>query len=68
MLTVAPALALIDRRADRELGVFDVRCDGSDSVDSITPVGEAVSRQYCLVPMAFTRDVRVRVTPFAQEQ
>ena len=39
-LTVAPRLQLIDRRGDRELGVFDVRCGGSDSVDSITPVGK----------------------------
>jgi hypothetical protein len=65
---VAPRLQLIDSRRDRELGVFDVRCGGSDSVDSITPVGEAASRQYCLAPIAFTRAVRVRVTPFAQEQ
>src|SRR5918996_3847248 len=67
-LSVAPRLQLIDSRRNRELGVFDVRSGGSDSVDTTTPVGQAASRQFCLAPFASTYDRGDYVTALVQEE
>jgi hypothetical protein len=67
-LSVAPRLQLIDSRRNRELGVFDVRSGGSDSVDTTTPVGQAASRQFCLAPFASTYDRGDDVTALVQEE